>query len=96
MTGPEGERYRGWWRVTAVDAPRSLEFVDGFAADEGNPNEEMPTTAARMHLIEHEGGTRMEMRSTFASLEQMEQIIEMGVIEGLQQSMGQMDALLAG
>ena len=96
MTGPDGERYRGWWRVTAVDAPTSLEFVDGFANDDGTANMEMPTSAVRMRLSEREGGTRMEMRSTFDSLEQMEQIIEMGAVEGMQQSIGQMDALLAG
>jgi dihydrofolate reductase len=31
MTGPQGERSNGWWRVTSVDPPRSLEFTDGFA-----------------------------------------------------------------
>ena len=31
MTGPEGDRHHGWWRVTSVDAPTSLEFMDGFA-----------------------------------------------------------------
>jgi hypothetical protein len=35
MTGPEGDRHRGWWRVIAVDAPRALEFEDGFADDDG-------------------------------------------------------------
>src|SRR5919106_4390133 len=31
MTGPEGDRHRGWWRGESVDPPASLEFVDGFA-----------------------------------------------------------------
>ena len=31
MTGPEGDKHHGWWRITAVDAPKSLEFIDGFA-----------------------------------------------------------------
>jgi hypothetical protein len=30
MTGPAGEKSRGWWRVTSVNRPRSLEFTDGF------------------------------------------------------------------
>ena len=38
MTGPEGETSRGWWRITAVDPPSSLEFVDGFANRDGTPN----------------------------------------------------------
>jgi uncharacterized protein YndB with AHSA1/START domain len=28
MTGPSGQPSRGWWRVTAVDPPKSLETAD--------------------------------------------------------------------
>ena len=31
MTGPDGERSHGWWRVTSLDPPASLDFTDGFA-----------------------------------------------------------------
>ena len=96
MTGPEGERYRGWWQVMAVDREASLEFTDGFADDDGVPSTDMPTTVVRMVLSEHEGGTRMELRSVFGSREQMEQLAEMGMEEGLRQAVGQMDAVLAG
>ena len=95
MTGPDGERYGGWWQVTSADAPKSLEFTDGFANDDGTPNPEMPTTEVRMQLAEHGGGTRMELRSVFGTREQMEQLAEMGMEEGLKQAVGQMDALLA-
>jgi uncharacterized protein YndB with AHSA1/START domain len=95
MTGPEGEKYRGWWRVTSVNPPKSLEFSDGFADQDGTPIADMPTTTVHMQLTEHEGGTRMELRSAFDSREQMEQLVSMGMTEGLQQAVGQMDALLA-
>ena len=96
MTGPEGEKYRGWWRVTSVDPPKSLEFTDGFADQDGTPVADMPTTTVHMRLTEHGGGTRMELRSVFDSREQMEQLVNMGAVEGLQQAVGQMDALLGG
>jgi uncharacterized protein YndB with AHSA1/START domain len=96
MTSPEGEKYRGWWRITSVDPPKSLEFIDGFADQDGTPVADMPTTTVQMQLTEHEGGTRMELRSVFDSREQMEQLMDMGASEGLQQAVGQMDALLAG
>ncbi|ANZ23629.1 polyketide cyclase [Rhodococcus sp. WB1] len=96
MTGPEGDKYRGWWNVTAVAPPESLEFSDGFADEDGTPNLEMPTTTVRMQLVEHEGGTRMRILSAFASREQMEQLAGMGMEEGLRLAVGQMDALLAG
>ena len=35
MTGPDGDRHHGVWRVTAVDPPTSLEFTDAFAETDG-------------------------------------------------------------
>jgi uncharacterized protein YndB with AHSA1/START domain len=95
MTGPDGERYRGWWRVTAVNPPKSLEFVDGFADADGTPSTELPTTTTQMQLTVHGSGTRMELRSAFDSREHMEKLASMGMVEGLQQAIGQIDALLA-
>jgi uncharacterized protein YndB with AHSA1/START domain len=95
MTGPEGDKHRGWWRITSVDPPKSLEFIDGFADPDGTPMADMPITTVQMQLTEHNGGTRMELRSVFGSREQMEQLVNMGAAEGLQQAVGQMDALLA-
>jgi uncharacterized protein YndB with AHSA1/START domain len=95
MTGPGGERIRGWWRVTSVDPPRALEFTDGFANQDGTPNATTPTTAVQMRLSEHGGGTRMELRFIFASSEHMERLERRGAFEVFPQSVGQMDAVLA-
>ena len=95
MTGPEGDKHHGWWRVTSVNPPKSLDFVDGFAHQDGTPNADMPTTTTQVALAEHEGGTRMELRSVFDSREQMDQLLTMGMEEGIKLAVGQMDALLA-
>jgi hypothetical protein len=49
-----------------------------------------------MRLSETDDGTRMELRSTFESREEMEQILELGAAEGLLMAVGQMDGLLEG
>ncbi len=95
MTGPEGEQPRGWWRVTSVDPPRSLHFTDGFAKEDGTADEQMPVVDVMMRLSERDRGTRMELRSTFASREELDKLVGMGMLEGLEQAVGQMDALLA-
>lgn len=95
MTGPEGDQPRGWWRVLAVDAPHRLEFEDGFADDAGHPNPDMPTTTTRVTLNEQpDGGTQMAIETTFPSLEAMEQIISMGMEEGMTSAIAQIDELL--
>jgi len=96
MTGPKGEQSRGWWRITSVDPPTSLEFVDGWAGQDGTPIPGGPTTVVRVQLTQHDGGTRMEIRSVFDSREHMERVMRMGALEALQQAVGQMDGLLAG
>jgi uncharacterized protein YndB with AHSA1/START domain len=95
MTGPGGEQSRGWWRVTSVAPPSSLEFTDGYANRDGTPNADTPTTAVQMRLTEHDGGTRMELRFVFASREHMQQLERRGAFAVYPQSVGQMDALLA-
>lgn len=94
MTGPDGDAYRGWWRIHTVEPPRFLEFVDGFANSDGTPNADMPLTRSRVRLTEQVDGTRMALESTFDSHADMEQLVTMGMAEGLQQAVGQMDALL--
>lgn len=95
MTGPEGDQHHGWWRVIKVAAPRHLEFEDGFADEHGHPNADLPTTTTRVTLEVIDTGTSMTILSRFPSLEQMEQLIAMGMEEGMKAAMGQMDALIA-
>ena len=96
MTSPEGEKYAGWWRVSAVAPPRRLEFEDGFADAEGRPNPDMPVTVVAVTLDDRDGGgTRMEITSTFATVEAMDQLLAMGMDEGMTAALGQIDALLA-
>jgi uncharacterized protein YndB with AHSA1/START domain len=95
MTGPEGEKARGWWRFLGLDEPRSLEFEDGFADESGEPNTALPTIRAQVELEETVAGTRMTVTSRFATVEEMEQLVQMGMVEGMTLAMGQIDRLLA-
>ena len=94
MTGPEGDRWGGMWRVTAVDPPTSLEFTDAFADADGTPITDMPVSRVRVRLTERERGTRMEMRSKFESLEDLEKWMSTGTLDGQQAAIAQMDVLL--
>ena len=94
MTGPEGDRHAGWWRVLEVEAPHRLAFEDGFADEAGEPNPDMPTTVTRVSLRADDGGTTMEIETTFPSPEAMEKLVEMGMEEGITLAIGQIDGLL--
>jgi len=95
MTGPEGERSAGYWEFTEVDPGRSFEVIDGFADPEGNPVPGQP--AMRMlHTFEAtDSGCRLVSTTYFNSLDDLEQLLQMGMEEGLQSAMGQIDRVLA-
>ena len=95
MTGPEGEKARGWWRFLALEEPRLLEFEDGFSDESGEPNDAMPVTRARVELAPTDGGTRMTVTSTFPTAEDMQRLVKMGMVEGITAAMGQIDDVLA-
>ena len=97
MTGPDGAQYHGWWRVVAVAAPHALEVEDGFADETGRPKDDMPNTKMTVRLTPRDGGgTRVQIVSRFSSRDAMEQLMSMGMDEGLNAAMSQMDAMLAG
>lgn len=95
MTGPEGDRHGGWWEITAVDAPHHLELDDGFAGPDGTPNPDMPVTTMSVDISSDGATTRMVLTSTYPSTEAMEQLLDMGMAEGIAAAMGQIDELLA-
>ncbi len=95
MTGPEGDEPRGWWKVLAVEPPKRLEFEDGFGDADGAPNPDLPTTHTHVDITPLGAGTRMTITTTFPSPEAMEQLVSMGVEEGMAQALGQIDAILA-
>lgn len=96
MTTPEGDQPRGYWDVEEVDPPHSLAVRDGFANDDGSPNTEMPTGKMRVTIEEvGPGRTRMSIESIHPSTEAMEQVLAMGMEEGLREAVGQIDAILA-
>jgi uncharacterized protein YndB with AHSA1/START domain len=95
MTGPEGEIARGWWEITVIDAPTLLEFDDGFADDDGVPVTTIDPTHTAVMLDGVEGKTRMTLVTTFTSAAQLDELIEMGMEEGLRLAVGQIDGILA-
>jgi uncharacterized protein YndB with AHSA1/START domain len=95
MTGPEGDKHAGYWDITAVDEPRSFTFLDGFADADLNPNPDMPVSENTYTFTEHNGGTRAVYVAKYASAEGLQQVLDMGVVEGASSAINQIDDLIA-
>ena len=84
------------WNIVEADAPRRLVFRDGFANADGTPNTDMPVGEARVTIEAiGDGCARMAIESIFPSADAMEQVLAMGMEEGLTEAVGQIDAILA-
>lgn len=83
MTGPGGEKLYAWWRITSVDPPVSIEF------EEGNADENGPTTSIRVRIAEAAGKTTMTINCRFHA-----PLVGKDTEEGLRTAVGQIDVLL--
>lgn len=96
MTGPEGDRYYGYWEVQEVDEPHSFTLVDGFALDDTfTKDPDLPESTNVFSFAEHDGGTRATYVGTFASAEALQKVLDMGMAEGSTTAINQIDELVS-
>lgn len=90
MTLPEGKKWSGAWKFTAVNP------ISSFAARDGDDNAEDENMPASMKFTFETTptGSRMTSITWFESIEAMEQTIP-GMEEGLRAAMPQLDQVLA-
>lgn len=95
MRGPDGETSAGFWEFLAVDPGKSFEVRDGFAGPDGQENTQMPAMRMVFTFEPTATGSRMTDTTYFPSLAALEQLVEMGMEEGMRSAMGQIDAVVA-
>jgi len=95
MTGPDGESSNAFWEFLAVDPGQSFEVRDGFATADGSENTEMPSMRMSFTFEGTDAGSRVTTTTFFPSAEALEQLLGMGMEDGMRAAMGQMDDVLA-
>ncbi|MGO4956680.1 SRPBCC family protein [Luteococcus sp. Sow4_B9] len=95
MTDPEGQKYCGYWEVIEVHEPHHIAVMDGFANQDFTPNPELPASRNDFDFEPIDGGTRATYTSHYASADELQAVLDMGVIEGATSAINQIDGLLA-
>jgi uncharacterized protein YndB with AHSA1/START domain len=95
MTGPEGDKHAGFWDIAETNEPTDFTFDDGFADLEFNPDPDLPVGRNVFTFTEHDGGTRATYVSTYATAEGLQQVLDMGMVEGATSAINQIDDLVA-
>ncbi len=94
MTGPEGDVSRGYWHWVSVDPHKSFEVRDGFALPNGSPDSAMPWMRMVFDFAATPEGSRLTTTTHFNSADELAQLLQMGMEEGMRLAMGQMDDVL--
>ncbi len=96
MTGPDGERFHGGWRVLSVQPPHRLDLEDFFADADGNEDSSLPVSKTIVTISQPSPGvTEMIIASHYPSPEQLSQVLDMGMEDGIRAALVQTEALLA-
>ena len=94
MTGPDGTMSRGMFRIVSMEPYRYFESEDVFTDEQGRANPDMPSMRMRFSFEATATGSRFVSVTWFTSLESMEQLVQMGMIEGTRSAMSQIDDVL--
>lgn len=95
MRGPDGMESRGAFTFLRIEPLRLIEVQDRFVGEDGQANTQMPTMRMTFAFETTPTGSRFTSVTTFPSVESMEQLVAMGMLEGTRSAMGQIDAVLA-
>jgi uncharacterized protein YndB with AHSA1/START domain len=90
LTLPEGKKWSGSWKFTAVHPISSFEAHDG----EDNAEDQNMPASMKFAFETTPTGSRMTIVTQFSSIEAMEQTVP-GMEEGLRAAMPQLDVVLA-
>ena len=98
MTGEyEGNTMESWGMATyeEIDAPQRFVYRDAFSDAEGNINPDLPQMVITVSLEEIDGETLLTSSTLFDSADARQQVIDMGMEEGMADTWDRLDDLLA-
>ena len=90
-----GQRSWGLMNIETVDQPDSFTATDYFSDADGNKNPDMPSQKFTVQLVTEGNKTRLVTRSITATVEQLEELIKTGMIEGFSSQLNRLEQLLA-
>jgi uncharacterized protein YndB with AHSA1/START domain len=95
MSLPDGEKAHGWWRIEAIEPRFRIEFLNGLAGEDGEPDPEHLPMFGVVVFEPTQSGTRMTCVTTYRDTRQMQEMLERGMQDGMRLALGQIDGLLS-
>lgn len=79
-----------------IDEPNGFTYTDYFSDELGVINESMPKTKSEMVFETVEGGTKLTSTITCESREAYDQLVNMGMLEGLSETWDRLEEYVSG
>ncbi len=95
MNGPGGEQHFARMDYLEIDTGRRFKSKDAFTDAAGTINEALPQQTIDTRFVADGAGTKVVTVIDYASVEDLDRIVEMGFREGLTMAHDQLEALLA-
>ncbi len=89
-----GKESWGLMILESIEAPTKFSAQDVFSSPEGTTDENMPTQKFTVELVEENGKVNLITRSLTNSVEQLEELLKMGMAEGFDSQLNKLEALL--
>ena len=94
MQGPNGESHWGFMNYKEINLHLNYTATDFFCDENAVRNEQFPSTDWKVTFTSLGNTTQVNIVSVYASAEAIEQILAMGMKEGMTQALQQLDELL--
>jgi len=94
MVSPENEKHWGRMNYLAIDEYKRFELEDAFCDENGNLNHELPASNGSVVFSQTKDGTRVEFKTVYPTVSDLETLVKMGFEEGISISFDQLEQLL--
>jgi len=95
MKGPEGDAHHCINKYLTIELQKEFTAEDIFANEDWSVNTELPTSHWRVEFMYEDGRTNVVVTNTYDSAEALETVTKMGMKEGFNTGLDQLEALLA-
>lgn len=94
MVGPDGTEAWGLATYEEIDEPNKIVYRDSFSDAEGLIDPTLPQNTTTITFDETDGKTTLTLHGVFDSPEDREKVVKMGMIEGMKDTLLQLENLL--
>jgi uncharacterized protein YndB with AHSA1/START domain len=96
MKGPnKGDESWGLAIFKEITEPEIIVYTDSFSDKDGNVNREMPSFDIDVKFEDHGKQTRITVRSKVANKDELDKLIEMGMVQGFTETWDRLEEHLA-